>query len=977
MAKHVILESYTFTPGSKSVVVNGKAIRKEQLVLITNVTTNTVLYNFADSSLGATLTISTSGNVETTSILLTANTNLFSGMNTSDKLAILVDETNESFFPAESYRDPVEKLRTSTPQALIDTDFEYGVQATKWETVALMNNRPSAFYDSTQGISGISQTLTLPNTAPGAYQITGIAGNGTRLVTISINNTSGITTSTPIYIQDSTDQNANGWYLPSAVTTNASVTYYARGNVTNGNIFDTTKSYIFVGAFYTGSAIPAGTGAITVSGTILTVTTTHAHGLTAGQAVYIVGTSSTGGNANGAWYVRTTPTSNSFTIDTTGGTSGTPTGTVTALLNASVYPRTWGTSIHRAYDGGVTFTAGYPYHGNQLIRQTRRYFRYQSGKGIQFSTGANMCSSLQVDSLSSVADVVTVTTKYVHNLGIGARIKVSGADGAGQGAFNGTGDGTYYTVLSIPNDTSFTYRANASLGTTNATSTTGYTVQPYQWYGAALRIGMFDSQNGMFFEYDGQTLYAVRRNSTTQLPGYLTSLTNGSQACTGTNTKWSETLIPGDFIVIRGMTYTIVSIESNTSMTIYPDYRGTTISSPSQVIVNRVVEYKVPQSQWNIDKLDGTGASNFVLDITKMQMWFIDYAWYGAGTIRFGIRNQRGEVIYAHRIAHGNNVTEAYLRSGNLPARYEVNTFYPKTILSAGVGIPDTTINVKDTTGFPTAGNLILTASGNTGAAIEYVAYTGKTSTSFTGVTRGLSNLTGPGSQSSMGGASASAFTYSATAPVSVAFWGPQAACTIGHWGSSVIMDGRYDDDKSFQFNYGQSSPVTYATAGTTYPIFSIRLSPSVDSGLTGLLGQREILNRMQLQPVGMGVYTQTAGVKVEVWLNARVVGGANFAPVGGSSLAQYAQHANTGVSIQGGERIYTYFAPAGGVSTQDLSRIRDIGNSILGGGTSLSSPTTDANKYPDGPDVITVSVTPLAANALVAARMNWTEAQA
>jgi hypothetical protein len=32
--------------------------------------------------------------------------------------------------------DPVDKLRVSTPQALIDTDFEYGTQPTKWETIA-------------------------------------------------------------------------------------------------------------------------------------------------------------------------------------------------------------------------------------------------------------------------------------------------------------------------------------------------------------------------------------------------------------------------------------------------------------------------------------------------------------------------------------------------------------------------------------------------------------------------------------------------------------------------------------------------------------------------------------------------------------------------------------------------------------------------------------------------------------------------
>ena len=53
MAKHVILEGYVFTPSTGVVQVIGKNIRREQLLLITNVTSNTVIYNFSDPSLGA------------------------------------------------------------------------------------------------------------------------------------------------------------------------------------------------------------------------------------------------------------------------------------------------------------------------------------------------------------------------------------------------------------------------------------------------------------------------------------------------------------------------------------------------------------------------------------------------------------------------------------------------------------------------------------------------------------------------------------------------------------------------------------------------------------------------------------------------------------------------------------------------------------------------------------------------------------
>jgi len=72
--------------------------------------------------------------------------------------------------------------------------------------------------------------------------------------------------------------------------------------------------------------------------------------------------------------------------------------------------------------------------------------------------------------------------------------------------------------------------------------------------------------------------------------------------------------------------------------------------------------------------MDGTGASLYNLDLTRMQMFYIDYTWYGAGAIRFGFKNNRGEVIYCHRIPNNNINTEAYMRSGNLVARYETNS---------------------------------------------------------------------------------------------------------------------------------------------------------------------------------------------------------------------------------------------------------------------------------------------------------------
>lgn len=945
MSRKAILENgYTFTPSTNTIVIP-RAIQRERLILITNVTTNTVIYNFSDQNLRAT-SYTVSGTLDTTTLVLSYST---SGMSSTDKLQIIVDEYDEKFSPSETYMDPVGKMRVSTPQALIDTDFEYGTQPTKWETTTLLNNKPSVFYDATAPITGI----------------TAITGAGTRTVTVALPNTTGLTVGTPIFVQDTTDAIANGWQLIEAVTLNTNFTYVARANVTNGSILDASKTYLFIGSFFTGSQIPVSAtagAAFTNVGTLVTCTTTNAHGLSVGDGIFVKDTTATTNPPNGAFFVKTIPTSNTFTFDV----DLAPTGTITATGGSqNLYPRPYATSIHRAFDGGVSFSAGTPYHGNQLIRQTRRYFRYQSGKGVQFSTGTNLKPAIQIDNITSSTTTVTVTTKFPHNLGPGCTITVSGAD---QSAYNGT-----FAVATITGELTFTYTA---LSTPSATPATGFpiTISPTNWYGAKIRIGMFDEQNGFFYEYDGQTLYAVRRSSTDQLSGGV-SVTNGSATITGTATKFSSELKPGDYITIRGMSYIVISITSDTQLFVSPEYKGTTISG-GKVVVTKRTQQKIPQTQWNIDRCDGTGYSGYNVDLTKMQMLYIDYSWYGAGAIRFGFKNQRGEIIYGHRIANANYRTEAYMRSGNLPARYECNTIPPITYLTATLANTNTTsMTVNDTSEFPSSGTVMIRAAGNTGAVIEYVNYTGKTATTLTGLTRAVTNLTGPGGLTGGGGTgTAATFTFSATAPISVELHSPQTAANVGHWGSSVIMDGRYDDDKSFLFTAGMVNSLSVNPA-VTNALLSVRLAPSVDSGFTGILGQRELINRMQLTLREVGIFSAGTFL-INIVLNGRSSAATNFTSAGGSSLSQLCLH-TAGTTITGGEPIYSFFV-TNGIVTKELNLVRDLGNSILGGGNSLAHPTGTANIYPDGPDIVTVTARNLgAAAATINARLSWTEAQA
>jgi hypothetical protein len=134
----------------------------------------------------------------------------------------------------------------------------------------------------------------------------------------------------------------------------------------------------------------------------------------------------------------------------------------------------------------------------------------------------------------------------------------------------------------------------------------------------------------------------------------------------------------------------------------------------------------------------------------------------------------------------------------------------------------------------------------------------------------------------------------------------------------------------------------------------------------------------MQLTLRSMAIQSTGAGAVflITLRLNGRVSGG-TFASVGGSSLAQVAYH--SGQTITGGENVFGFYTNTPGVTSQDLSTVRDIGNSILGGGNTLTCPTTASNVYPDGPDILTICATNITAVTTnsVNARISWTEAQA
>ena len=83
------------------------------------------------------------------------------------------------------------------------------------------------------------------------------------------------------------------------------------------------------------------------------------------------------------------------------------------------------------------------------------------------------------------------------------------------------------------------------------------------------------------------------------------------------------------------------------------------------------VDTRVLQSNWNIDKLDGSGTSGITLDFTKTLIWFADFEWLGVGSVRFGFFIN-GRPYYCHKVNNANVNTLVYMSNPNLPLRYEI-----------------------------------------------------------------------------------------------------------------------------------------------------------------------------------------------------------------------------------------------------------------------------------------------------------------
>ena len=185
-------------------------------------------------------------------------------------------------FPKE-FIDPVTKLRISQPENLIDTDFEYGLQPTKWETVELINNTPSFFSKSGD------------TTIPGIVSIS--TNTGTREITVVTTTDHGLAVGIPINVTGTKSVTADGAYIINSIPNGTTFTYLCKDEQNGNNAIEDLYTSIITGEFFQGSQIRiADAEGITTDAepvSTLTVKTDSTHGFGLNTPFYFLNLNST------------------------------------------------------------------------------------------------------------------------------------------------------------------------------------------------------------------------------------------------------------------------------------------------------------------------------------------------------------------------------------------------------------------------------------------------------------------------------------------------------------------------------------------------------------------------------------------------------------------------------------------------------------------------------------------------------------
>lgn len=135
----------------------------------------------------------------------------------------------------------------------------------------------------------------------------------------------------------------------------------------------------------------------------------------------------------------------------------------------------------------------------------------------------------------------------------------------------------------------------------------------------------------------------------------------------GKGGKISMTCVPGDGKANVRKRWGFFDDENG----LFFEVDGTTLSVVQRSkATGSVVDTKVAQANFNVDKVDGNGTSGFNLDLSKANIFEIDFQWLGVGDVVFKIVDGSNIPITLHTVANANSFATVYMTTANLPIRY-------------------------------------------------------------------------------------------------------------------------------------------------------------------------------------------------------------------------------------------------------------------------------------------------------------------
>ncbi len=128
----------------------------------------------------------------------------------------------------------------------------------------------------------------------------------------------------------------------------------------------------------------------------------------------------------------------------------------------------------------------------------------------------------------------------------------------------------------------------------------------------------------------------------------------------------------------------------------------------------------IPQANWNIDKLDGSGPSGVTLNPQTLNIFQISFRWLGAGEMRFAIEDpSNGDMIFFHHIHYSNTNTTVHLDNPSLKVGYVAADLVGSgtgTVTTSGASMLGAIEGVIQTTKWPVAASGSRTTVMNTGS---------------------------------------------------------------------------------------------------------------------------------------------------------------------------------------------------------------------------------------------------------------------